>query len=205
MRTKDAAAIVYAVFYESFTANNFEPDPPVDLPVERKQPVRSYMLALLNSSAYTKFCEMLASLQVDVSRAKWAVVKRHEFGSAGDQAMGLRFISMRVEQVRARIDELHSKVVEPKQPSELTTADLQTYVTKLRDLLYLTRNYCVGVLARLEMKAASVTSATKPVTPGVSQASYESAPESLPAVRPVVKQQVPASSLLTVRPIVQLL
>ncbi|KAJ2557936.1 hypothetical protein GGH12_006046, partial [Coemansia sp. RSA 1822] len=51
------------------------------------------------------------------------------------------------------------------------------------------------------MKAASVTSATKPVTPGVSQASYESAPESLPAVRPVVKQQVPASSLLTVRPI----
>ncbi|KAJ2660131.1 hypothetical protein IW148_003964 [Coemansia sp. RSA 1199] len=220
MRTKNAAAskqrsvyerakieqrdqVVYAAFYESFTANNFEPDPPVDLPVERKQPVRSYMLALLNSSAYTKFCNMLAGSQVDVCKAsdvdwlrkrlKWlcgyrvklvqswrAVVKRHEFVSAGDQAMGLRFISMRVKQVRARIDELHSKAVESKQPSELTTADLQTYVTKLRDLLYLvsqstkvqlvhivtqyieqTRNYCVGVLARLGAPGQGVKAARK--------------------------------------------
>ncbi|KAJ2479582.1 hypothetical protein IWW56_002985 [Coemansia sp. RSA 2131] len=279
--------IVYAAFYKSFTANNFKPDPPVDLPVERKQHVRSYMLAPSDLSTYTKFCNMLAGSHVDVckvsdvdwlrKRLEWlcgyrvklvqsgqAVVKRHEFVSAGDEAMCLRFISMRVEQVQTHIDELHSKASAVEQPSALTTADLQTYVTKLRDLQYLvsqstnvqlvlivtqyieqTRNYCVGVLAQLgapgqgvkavrklvrehdmavagqtkdaksksvevnravrelyaEMKAASVTSATKPVTPGVSQASYESAPVSLPAVRLVVKQQVPATSLSTVRPI----
>ncbi|KAJ1854256.1 hypothetical protein LPJ76_004163 [Coemansia sp. RSA 638] len=192
---------VYSAFYESFAAV----DSPLDLiglPSEQKQPVRSYVLASLDSPAYTKFCDMLAGSHVDlhtVNDSKWlqkhlewlcgyrmklvqsgrAAIDRHEFVSAGDQAMGLRLISMRVEQVRTRIDNLNSKtstLEQPKQTSALTT-DLQTYITRLRDLQYLvsqstqtnvqpvhivtqyieqTRNYCAGVLAKLGLPGQGV-------------------------------------------------
>ncbi|KAJ1758743.1 hypothetical protein LPJ54_006358, partial [Coemansia sp. RSA 1824] len=118
-----------------------------------------------------KHLDWLCGYRVKLIQSGRAAVMKHEFVSAGDQTMGLRFISMRVEQVRVRIDELNSKtaaVQEPKQPSALTTSDLQTYVTKLRDLQYMvsqatnaqpvhivtqyieqTRNYCAGVLAKM--------------------------------------------------------
>ncbi|KAJ2497061.1 hypothetical protein GGH96_005379 [Coemansia sp. RSA 1972] len=211
MKTKDAAAnklrcvheralkeqqeeTAYSAFYESFAGGGSSLDLLVDLQRPTKQPVRSYVLASLDSPAYTKFCDMLAGSHVDlckVNDVEWlqkhlewlcayrvkliqsgrAAVEKREFVSVGDQAMGLRFISMRAEQVRLRIDDLNSKrsavQEQPKQTSALTN-DLQTYVTRLLNLQCLvsqstnaqpvhivtqyieqTRNYCAGVLAKL--------------------------------------------------------
>ncbi|KAJ2137602.1 hypothetical protein IW136_003446, partial [Coemansia sp. RSA 678] len=219
MKTKDAVAsklrtvyeranheeqeeTAYAAFYESFSVSGGSSlGLLVDLQHEKKQPVRSYVLAPLDSPAYTKFCDMLAGSHVDlhtVNDVEWlckhlewlcgyrvkliqsgrAAVRKREFVSIGDQTMGLRFISMRVEQVRVRIDELNSKttpIQEPKQTSELTTPDLQTYITKLRDLQSMvsqatdaqpvhimtqyieqTCNYCAGVLAKMGLSGQGV-------------------------------------------------